>query len=50
VPTQALKKAINLTLNIEVLAEAKKLGINVSKACDAFLESLVRKEKDPLAS
>ena len=43
-----LKKATNLTLNTEVLAEAKKLGINISKACDAFLESLVRKEKERL--
>ncbi len=43
---KSLKKATNLTLNTEVLAEAKKLGINISKACDAFLESLVRQEKD----
>ena len=45
---KSLKKATNLTLNTEVLAEAKKLGINISKACDAFLESLVRKEKERL--
>ena len=45
---KALKKATNLTLNTEVLAEAKKLGINISKACDAFLESLVRQEKERL--
>lgn len=43
---KALKKATNLTLNTEVLAEAKKLGINISKACDAFLESLVKQEKE----
>ena len=43
-----LKKATNLTLNTEVLAEAKKLGINISKACDAFLESLVKQEKERL--
>jgi len=43
---KSLKKATNLTLNTEVLAEAKKLGINVSKACDAFLESLVKQEKE----
>jgi antitoxin CcdA len=42
------KKATNLTLNAEVLAEAKKLGINVSKACDEFLESLVKQEKERL--
>lgn len=40
------KKATNLTLNVEVLAEAKKLGINISKACDAFLECLVKQEKE----
>jgi len=45
---KSLKKATNLTLNTEVLAEAKKLGINISKACDAFLESLVRQEKGRL--
>ena len=45
---KTLKKATNLTLNTEVLAEAKKLGINISKACDAFLESLVRHEKERL--
>jgi antitoxin CcdA len=45
---KSLKKATNLTLNTEVLAEAKKLGINISKACDTFLESLVRQEKERL--
>ena len=45
---KSLKRATNLTLNIEVLAEAKKLGINISKVCDAFLESLVRQEKERL--
>ena len=43
-----LKRAANLTLNAEVLTEAKKLGINISKVCDAFLESLVRQEKERL--
>ena len=43
---KALKKATNLTLNHEVLAEAKELGINISKACDEFLASLVKQEKE----
>ena len=43
-----MKKATNLTLNTEVLVEAKKLGINISKVCDAFLESLVKSEKERL--
>ena len=46
--SKALKKTIHLTLNPQVLAEAKKLGINIPKACDAFLESLVRQEKERL--
>ena len=45
---KVLKKATNLTLNTEVLAEAKKLGINISKACDEFLGHLVRQEKERL--
>lgn len=45
---RGLKKVTNLTLNTQVLAEAKKLGINISKVCDAFLESLVRQEKERL--
>ena len=40
------KKSTCLTLNTEVLVEAKKLGINMSKVCDAFLESLVKSEKE----
>jgi len=45
---RSLKKATNLTLNADTLAEAKKLGINISKACDEFLESLVKQEKERL--
>ena len=40
------KKATNLTLSADVLAEAKQLGINVSQACDVFLRDLVRKENE----
>jgi antitoxin CcdA len=40
------KRAANLTLSTEVLAEAKALGINISKACDLHLRELVRKEKE----
>lgn len=45
---RSLKKATNLTLNADALAEAKKLGINISKACNEFLESLVRQQKERL--
>ena len=44
--TTTLKKATNLTLSADVLAEAKQLGINVSQACDAFLRDLVRQENE----
>jgi antitoxin CcdA len=40
------KRAANLTLSTEVLADAKALGINISKACDLHLRELVRKEKE----
>jgi antitoxin CcdA len=43
---QGPKRAANLTLSTDVLAEAKALGINISKACDAHLRELVRKEKE----
>jgi len=40
------KKATNITLSTDVLAEAKGLGINISKACDQFLRELVRSERE----
>jgi antitoxin CcdA len=40
------KRAANLTLSTEVLADAKALGINISKVCDLHLRELVRKEKE----
>lgn len=40
------KRHTNLTLSADVLIEAKKLGINLSKACDGFLRELVRQEKE----
>ncbi len=46
-PHQAsnIKRATNLTLSAQVLVDAKALGINISKACDAHLQELVRQEK-----
>jgi antitoxin CcdA len=44
--SQGSKRAANLTLSAEVLADAKELGINISKACDLHLRELVRKEKE----
>jgi antitoxin CcdA len=40
------KKATNITLSADVLAEAKALGINISQACDQFLRELVRAERE----
>lgn len=40
------KKATNITLSADVLAEAKGLGINISQACDQFLRDLVRGERE----
>jgi len=45
-PSPSSKRAANLTLSTEVLADAKALGINISKACDLHLRELVRKEKE----
>lgn len=39
------KKATNITLSVEVLAEAKALGINISQACDQFLSELLSIER-----
>lgn len=40
------RKATNLTLSADVLAEAKALGINISRACDEYLRSLVKAERE----
>ncbi len=40
------KRHTNLTLSADVLSEAKKLGINISKVCDGFLRELIREEKE----
>ena len=39
------KKATNITLSSDVLAEARALGINISQACDQFLRERVRDER-----
>ena len=42
----ATKKATNITLSSDILAEAKALGINISQSCDPFLRELVRSERE----
>ena len=44
-PSSANKRAINLSLNADVLAAARALEINISQQCDAFLTALVRQEQ-----
>lgn len=40
------KKATNITLSADVLADARRLGINISQACDSYLRELVRREQE----
>jgi len=40
------KKPTNLTLSADVLADAKALGLNISRACDDHLRALVKAEKE----
>ena len=44
--TSPLKKATNITLSADVLADAKAFGINISQACDAFLRERVKQERE----
>ena len=36
---KSVRRAANLSLNASVLAEAKELGINISRACEGGLEA-----------
>jgi antitoxin CcdA len=40
------KKATNITLSADVLADAKAFGINISQACDGFLRERVKQERE----
>jgi len=42
----ATKKATNITLSADVLADAKAMNINISQACDQYLRELVRNERE----
>lgn len=39
------RQPTNLTIDSSVLADAKAMGINISRACEAHLIELVRQEK-----
>ncbi|MGV3468679.1 type II toxin-antitoxin system CcdA family antitoxin [Limnobacter sp.] len=40
------KRAVNLTLSVDVLESAKALGINIYQVCDNYLREGVRKEQE----
>ena len=42
------RQPTNLTIDSTVLSEAKALGINISRACEAHLQEMVRQEKTRL--
>ena len=42
----ARKKAVNLSINSDLLAKAKAYGINISSATEAHLADLVRQEME----
>jgi len=46
VMTTVAKKATNVTLSVDVLADAKAFGINISQQCDAHLRDVVSKERE----
>jgi antitoxin CcdA len=43
---QAAKKATNITLSQEVVADAKALGLNLSQTCERLLRETIRAEKE----
>jgi len=44
-PKSTNRRPTNITLTPEVIADAKLLGINLSRACDELLRNLIREEK-----
>jgi antitoxin CcdA len=44
IPASAAKRATNLTLSNDVLEAARRLNMNLSQSCDAYLRELVREE------
>ena len=40
------KRAVNLSLSIDVLEAAKNLEINISQICDNYLREFVRREQE----
>jgi antitoxin CcdA len=42
---KAPKKAVNLSINSDLLAQARELGVNLSSETEAHLAEVVRKER-----
>ena len=42
-PTDTQKRPVNLSINAHTLEQAKKLGMNLSKTVDAFLQEEVKR-------
>jgi antitoxin CcdA len=42
-PTDSPKRPVNLSINAHTLDQAKKLGMNLSKTVDAFLQEEVKR-------
>jgi antitoxin CcdA len=43
--SQATRRATNITLPVDVLAEARALGLNVSQACEQGLKAEIAKSR-----
>ena len=44
----SIRKAANLSIDADLLAEAKALSVNISRAAEAGISEAVRKEKERL--
>jgi antitoxin CcdA len=40
------KRAVNLSLSVDVLETAKALNLNISQLCDAYLREMLRQEQE----
>lgn len=44
----SLRKAANLSINVDLLSEAKALSVNISRAAEAGIAAAVKAEKERL--
>ncbi|WP_174522634.1 type II toxin-antitoxin system CcdA family antitoxin [Novosphingobium lentum] len=43
--TGSARKATNVSLDVELVGEARRLGLNISRACEAGLADQIAREK-----